>query len=143
MATIKELREQAQELGISYAGLNKAELEEAIAGAQAPAEKAPADEVTATVEIDPAPIEPEELERPDEAASGVQLGPDELELAVQTPPKAVMVRNAGEAPLIVGAYWLAPGVVRRETWPNVERADEANPGRLQWRPLEGGDWREV
>jgi hypothetical protein len=143
MATVKELRERAQELGISYAGLNKVELEEAIEGAQAPVEAAPADDVAATVEIEPAPIEAEELERPDEAKSGVQLGPEELEPAVELPPKAVMVRNAGEAPLIVGAYWLAPGVVRRETRPNVERADEANPGRLQWRPLEGGDWREV
>jgi hypothetical protein len=143
MATVKELREQAQELGISYAGLNKAELEEAIAGAQAPVEEAPADEVAAAVEIDPAPIEAEELERPGEPEPGVQLGPEELEPAAEAPPKAVMVRNAGEASLIVGAYWLDPGLVRRETWPNVERANQANPGALQWRPLEGGDWREV
>jgi hypothetical protein len=143
MATVKELRDRAQELGISYAGLNKAELEEAIEGAQTPVEKAPADEIAATIEIDPAPIEAEELERPDDAEPAEQLGPAVLEPAVEAPPKAVMVRNAGEASLIVGAYWLDPGLIRRETWPNVERANQTKPGALQWRPLEGGEWREV
>lgn len=74
-------------------------------------------------------------ERPDNAESGDQIEPSELEPAVEIPwipPKRVIVKNIGGGPAVVGTKTLLPGEVGPATWPQFLSAADAHRGWFHW-----------